>query len=128
MTTMKLHWSSRSPFARKVMVAAHELGLASRLSCVPTVVGMSAPNAEVMRENPLSRIPYLVLDDGTVLTDSLVICEYLQMLTGGHLLFPASPEARIETLRRHALASGLLEILVLRRNERDRPPERRPSP
>lgn len=122
---MKLHWSTRSPFARKVMVAAYELGLADRITCQRTLVGMSAPNAELMRENPLSRIPTLVLDDGAVLTDSLLICEYLQLLAGGNLLFPAAADARIDVLRRHALASGLIEILVLRRNERDRPPERR---
>lgn len=118
---MKLYWSTRSPFARKVVIAAHELGLAERLQLVPIVVGMSAPNPDIMKLNPLSRIPTLVLDDGTVLTDSLLICEYLASLgSDGHRLFPAEPARRFDALRRHALASGLIEILVLRRNERDR--------
>ncbi|HZO46832.1 MAG TPA: glutathione S-transferase N-terminal domain-containing protein, partial [Xanthobacteraceae bacterium] len=74
---MKLHWSPRSPFVRKVMIAAHELGLADRLDCVRTVVATTRPHAPLMEENPLSKIPTLVLDDGTVLYDSPVICEYL---------------------------------------------------
>ncbi len=74
---MKLHWSPRSPFVRKVMIAAHELGLADRITCVRTVVATTRPHAALMDENPLSKIPTLVLDDGTVLYDSPVICEYL---------------------------------------------------
>jgi glutathione S-transferase len=60
---MKLHWSPRSPYVRKVMVAAHELGLADRLQTVRTVVGGTTPHAELMRENPLGKIPTLVLED-----------------------------------------------------------------
>lgn len=118
---MKLHWSSRSPFVRKVMVAAHELGLADRLELIRAPVAMSEPNAELMRFNPLSRIPTLVLDDGTLLTDSGLICEYLDMLDGRHRLFPAQSEARIDALRRHALATGFMELSVIRRNELTRP-------
>ncbi len=125
---MKLHWSTRSPFVRKVMVAAHELGLVDRLTLVRSVVAMSAPNADLMRDNPLSRIPTLVLDDGTVLADSLLICEYLDMQAGGGRLFPVEPGARIDALRRHALGSGFIEVSVLRRNERDRPEARRSPP
>lgn len=121
---MKLHWSSRSPFVRKVMVAAHELGLADKIEKVRTVAAMDKPNAALMRDNPLSKIPTLVLDDGTVLYDSLVICEYFDMRDGHHRLFPSDPEQRLLALRRHALGNGLLDLLVLRRNERDRPGER----
>jgi glutathione S-transferase len=122
---MKLHWSSRSPFVRKVLVAAHELGLVARLTLVRSLVAMHAPNRALMQDNPLSRIPTLVLDDGTVLTDSLLICEYLQMQAGGHALFPAEPAARIDALRRHALGTGFIEVSVLRRNELNRVPEQR---
>lgn len=122
---MKLHWSGRSPFVRKVMVAAHELGVVDRLTLVRSVVAMSAPNKELMRDNPLSRIPTLVLDDGTVLTDSLLICEYLQMQAGGSQLFPADPASRIDALRRHALGTGFIEVSVLRRNELNRMPAQR---
>ena len=50
---MKLHWSPRSPFVRKVMIVAHERGLIDRLNCVRTVAAMTTPHAELMRDNPL---------------------------------------------------------------------------
>ena len=62
---MKLYWSSRSPFVRKVMVAAHEVGLAGRIRTERVVVSAAAPNAEVMAVNPLNKIPTLILDDGS---------------------------------------------------------------
>ena len=85
---MKLHWSPRSPFVRKVMIVAHEVGLVDRLTLVRTVAATTKPHPELMRDNPLSKIPTLVLDDGTVLYDSPVICEYLDRLHAGPKLFP----------------------------------------
>jgi glutathione S-transferase len=123
---MKLHWSPRSPFVRKVMIAAHETGLVERLTCVRTVVAMTAPNAALLPDNPLSKIPTLVLDDGSALYDSGVICEYLDTLHEGVKLFPADPKARWIALRRHALGSGLLDLLILWRNERERPQSSQP--
>lgn len=121
---MKLHWSSRSPFVRKVMVFAHETGLADRLDCVRTLVVMSQPNAELMRENPLGKIPTLVLDDGTALYDSTVICEYLDSLHDDRKLFPPAGPQRWTALRWHALGDNLLDNLVLWRNEMLRPAQR----
>jgi glutathione S-transferase len=115
---MKLHWSPRSPFARKVMIVAHERGLVDRLHCVRTVVAMTAPHAELMRDNPLSKIPTLVLDDGAALYDSPVICEYLDALDGKPQLFPRDRRLRMVALRRQALGDGFLDLLVLARNER----------
>ena len=85
---MKLHWSPRSPYVRKVMVVAHELGLADRIETVRTVVGGTKPHLELMRENPLGKIPTLVLEDGTILYNSPVICEYLDTLHGGREAVP----------------------------------------
>jgi glutathione S-transferase len=117
---MKLHWSPRSPFVRKVMIAAHELGLADRITCVRTVVATTRPHAALMDENPLSKIPTLVLDDGTVLYDSPVICEYLDSLHAGRKLVPADRKDRLTALRRQALGDGFLDFLLLLRNERER--------
>src|ERR1700679_1402998 len=72
-SSMKLHWSPRSPFVRKVMVALHETGLVDRVHTVRTVVAVTQPNAVLQRDNPLSKIPTLVLDDGSALFDSRVI-------------------------------------------------------
>jgi glutathione S-transferase len=117
---MKLHWSPRSPFVRKVMIAAHETGLVDRLTCVRTVVAMTEPNTNLLSDNPLSKIPTLVLDDGSPLYDSLVICEYFDAMHDGPKLFPTDPKARWTALRRHALGNGLLDMLILWRGERER--------
>src|ERR1700757_378079 len=85
---MKLHWSPRSPFVRKVMVVAHETGLMDRLDCVRTLAAMPTANATLLPDNPLSKIPTLVLDDGSSLYDSAVICEFLDSLHAGARLFP----------------------------------------
>jgi glutathione S-transferase len=117
---MKLHWSPRSPFVRKIMIVAHERGLADRITCVRTVAATSKPHAELMKDNPLSKIPTLLLDDGTVIYDSPVISEYLDALDGAPKLFPREPKARLEALRRQALGDGFLDLLVLLRDERMR--------
>ena len=117
---MKLHWSPRSPFVRKVMIVVHERGLAGRIDRVRTVAATTKPHAELMRDNPLSKIPTLVLDDGTVVYDSPVVCEYLDALDGSPKLFPSEPKARLEALRRQALGDGFLEMMVLLRDERMR--------
>ncbi len=117
---MKLHWSPRSPFVRKVMIVAHERGIAERIVCVRTVAATAKPHAELMLDNPLSKIPTLVLDDGTVLYDSPVICEYLDALDGSPKLFPREPRSRLVALRRQALGDGFLDMMVALRDERGR--------
>ena len=118
---MKLHWSSRSPYVRKVMICAHETGIAEKLDCVYSVVSLSRPNEDVMRDNPLGKIPTLILDDGRILYDSLVICEYFASLQPGSTLFPREGEARWSALRRHALGNGMLDTLLLWRSEIAKP-------
>lgn len=117
---MKLHWSPKSPYVRKVMVCAHELGRANDIELKRSVAAMLRPNAELMRDNPLSKIPALVLDDGQVLFDSRVICEYLDTQGPGKL-FPTTGHARWQALCWQALGDGLLDLLILWRNERERP-------
>ena len=119
---MKLHWSPKSPYVRKVMICAHELGLVDRLELVRSVAAMQKPNARLMQDNPLSKIPTLVLDDGFALFDSVVICEYLDGLAGraDGPLFPRQGAEKWQALRWHALGDGLLDTLILWRNERER--------
>ncbi len=121
---MKLHWSSRSPYVRKVMICVYELGLADKIERIPSVVSLSRPNAAVMRANPLGRIPTLILDDGRVFHDSPLICEYLDSLHAGTPLFPPRGEARWTALRRHALGNGMLDALLLWRSEIGKPAAR----
>ena len=125
---MKLYWSPRSPFVRKVMIFAHEVGLADRIERVRTPVAMTQPNRDLMRINPLGKIPTLVTDQGEALFDSTVICEYLDGLHGGPKYFPQSPERRFEALRWHALADNMLDNLILWLNELKRPqPQQSPE-
>ncbi len=119
MTTMKLHWSPKSPYVRKVLICAHELGLMPRLELVRSVAALLKPNPSIMVDHPLSKIPTLVREDGSTLFDSVVICEYLDALADG-ALFPQAGEARWQALRWHALGDGLLDALILWRNERER--------
>src|SRR6516225_4243994 len=116
---MKRHWSPRSPQVRKGLIVAHELQLIDRIRCVRTVVDPLFPNAQLMMENPLSKIPTLVLDDRRVIYDSAVICDYLDSLAGSQLT-PSLAEERLTMRRRQALGDGFVEFLLLLRNERAR--------
>jgi glutathione S-transferase len=101
------------------MIAAHELGVVDQMTLVRSVAAMLKPNLSLMEVNPLSKIPTLVLDDGSTLWDSVVICEYLNARKGGSL-FPEAGGARWQALRWHALGDGMLDTLILWRNERER--------
>ena len=116
---MKLRWSPTSPYVRKVMVLAHEAGLAGRIDAVPT--SPSDDEASLAQDNPLGKVPALTTDDGIVLYDSPVICEYLDSLHGGARAFPAAGPARWTALCRQALADGILDATILRRYEEMRP-------
>ena len=125
---MKLFWSSRSPFVRKVMVFAHETGLADRIERTQTIVAPTKPNPEVMALNPLNKLPTLILDNGSALYDSRVICEHLDSLHGGTRLLPTDPSARIEALRRQALGDGMMDFLLVWLSERGCPaPQQSPE-
>jgi glutathione S-transferase len=120
---MKLYYSPTSPYVRKVMVTALETGLEANLERVPTNV--YSPDAALVAANPLSKVPALITDDGLVLFDSPVICEYLDSLHGGRRLFPDQDPERWQALRRQALADGLLDAALLCRMESLRPEAKR---
>jgi glutathione S-transferase len=120
---MKLRYSPTSPYVRKVMVVALETGLAERIERIPTTVAPTKLNDEVARENPLVKVPALTTDDGLVLYDSPVICEYLDTLHDGPKLFPESGKARWLALRQQALGDGILDAAILGRYEILRPKE-----
>ena len=118
---MKLHWSPRSPFVRKVMIVLHETGLLGQVDCVRSVVAVHmTPNPAVMADNPLGKIPTLVTGEGLALFDSRGICEYLDLRAGTGLL-PSEPGPRMAQLRWQALGDGLTDILLVWRTELTRP-------
>jgi glutathione S-transferase len=107
---MILRSSLPSPFGRKVKIAAAVLGLSDRITVQQA--DTTDPSDTLRRQNPLGKIPALVLDDGTVLFDSRVIVDYLDHLAGGGRIIPAGPE-RFAVLRRQALADGLMDAALL---------------
>jgi glutathione S-transferase len=115
---MKLRFSGASPYVRKVMVTAHEIGLADKIEKIATDVWSPATDAH--SDNPLGKVPTLVLDGGEVLFDSPVICEYLDSLHSGVKLFPPAGGARWRALRQQALADGILDAGILARLEGNR--------
>lgn len=118
---MKLLATNTSPYSRKVLMLAHERGLMEMLAFVPTELASEA----LAHENPLNKVPALVLDDGTSLFDSPVICEYLDSGGEGPRLFPPVGPSRWQALREQALADGICDAAVLRMQEGRRPPEMR---
>jgi glutathione S-transferase len=109
---MILRSASASPFVRKVRIAAAVLGLDRNIEIV--AADTADPNDCLRQQNPLGKIPALVLDDGSVLYDSRVIVEYLDYLAGGGRIIPAQPaEVRFGALRQQALADGIMDASVL---------------
>jgi glutathione S-transferase len=102
------------------MVAAHETGVAARIETIRVEVAVTKLNADVMAHNPLNKIPTLVLENGEVLFDSRVICEYFDSLNAGPRLFPSDPAERWVALRRDAIGSGIMENGVARIGENAR--------
>ena len=122
---MKLRYTARSPFVRKVIVLAHEHGLADRIEMVPTSLSPVQGNDTLALENPLMKVPSLVTDDGQTLFDSPVICEYLDDMATGRKLFPATGPARWAALRQQALGDGILDAIILCAYETARPEDKR---
>ena len=108
---MLLNYSPTSPFVRKVTVLLHETGLADEVT-LQAVDGWAEPEA-LTADNPLSMVPTLVLEDGSTLFDSPVICDFLDQRHRGARMLPPSGEGRWEVLRDQALADGILDCAVL---------------
>ena len=112
---MKLRYSPTSPYVRKVMVAAIEVGLEGQIEVVPT--DPWDPETDLPDDNPLGKVPTLVTEDGMTIVDSSVISEYLDSLHDGRPLFPPAGEARWLALRWQVLGDGILDACQLRRVE-----------
>jgi len=110
---MKLYYSPASPFVRKVVIVARHHSIA--LDLVPTNPHVNP--ADLLEDNPLSKIPALVTDDDLNLPDSPLICEYLDHIGTADKLFPEAGGSRWKTLRLAALADGMMTAAVLWRGQ-----------
>jgi glutathione S-transferase len=113
---VKLYYSPNSPYARKCLVVAYELGLRERIETIGANATPTKMDPDVAAKNPLGKVPTLILDDGTPIYDSPVIAEYLNALAGGDLL-PREGPARWNALIEQALADGMLDAAILARFE-----------
>lgn len=120
---MKLYITVPSPYARKCRIVARERGLE-----VEEIVADPYANApELLASNPLVQVPALIAQDGLPLTDSPVICEYLDAVGTGPRLLPEGGDERLRVRRVETLANGALEmgvklVLEKRRPEHERSP------
>jgi glutathione S-transferase len=100
---MELWYTTTSPFARKVRIAVAELGLTDQIA----LVRVDPWTDDRLRErNPLSKVPTLVLDDGTALPESSLICEWLDHLSDERKLCPVQGPDRWRALRLQGIADG----------------------
>ena len=113
---MKLYFSPFSPYVRKCLVSADELGLDDRIELLPSHAHPVQRSRELIATNPLGKVPTLLTDDGQALYDSRVICEYLNDLGAGSL-FPAGGAARWQALTLQSLGDGVLDAALLARYE-----------
>ena len=114
---MKLFSSSASPFVRKVLVTAHELGLDARIERLPSAASPVTRDENIAPFNPTGKVPTMILDDGTALFDSRVICEFLDSVDGRNRILPPPGMPRWRALREQALGDGLLDAALLTRYE-----------
>ena len=113
---MKLYFSPTSPFVRKCLATAHELNMGDQLEFVPANSGPVKRDQNIIVSNPLGKVPTFITDEGVVLYDSRVICEYLNSVGKGQL-FPAEGPARWACLTLQSLADGMMDAALLARYE-----------
>lgn len=115
---MKIFYSPFHDFVHKVLVVAHESGLSESITRVPTFPFRDctgewvAGQFDVSELNPLGRVPFLTLDDGTAVYSSQVVVEYLDSLSKGQRLYPESGPERFDALRRLSLGDSVFEFAV----------------
>lgn len=117
MSTMTLFHSPLSPFVRKVMVVLHETGQLPRVQLQAVNINPVAGDEQLNQDNPIGKIPALRLEDGTVLHDSRVICEYLDSQHVGTPLIPREGSARWRRLTLAAQADAIMDAAVSSRYE-----------
>ena len=110
---MKLAYSPASPYVRKVNACAIARGIDKQIE--RWKVGTTDP--ALLAFNPLSKVPTLITDDGAMLYDSPVICEYIDSIGGAPKLFPAAGPARWKAICQQALGDGILDATQPRRRE-----------
>jgi glutathione S-transferase len=113
---MKIYFSPASPYVRKCLAVAYELGIADKIEKLPSNAHPVNRDRLIIADNPLGQVPTFFTDEGAVIYDSRVICEYLNAKANGQL-FPADGKQRWEVLTQQALADGMLGACLIARYE-----------
>jgi glutathione S-transferase len=100
-----------SPFGRKVRMAIEALGLSGRVTITPA--DPLDDNDSLRRQNPLGKMPCLVLADGSTIYDSGIIIEYLQDVARTDRLLPLRGRDRYRMLTLSRLADGIMDASIL---------------
>ena len=114
---MKLYDSKVAPNPRRARIFLAEKGIS-----VPTelidIGSMQHKTAEYAAINPLQRMPALVLDDGTIITESIAICRYFEMLHPEPPMFGVGPKdaAIVEMWNRRAEINFLANVAAVFRH------------
>ena len=113
---MKLFFSPTSPYVKKVLICADELGLSDKIELLPAKASPVLRDQSIVAKNPLGKVPTLLTDEGVALFDSRVFCEYLNDIADADL-FPKDKRAKWNAIAMQALGDGLLDAALLARYE-----------
>lgn len=116
---MKLLYTKRSPYARKVRVVALEKGI--KLDLVDE--NLQEKSAQLKKANPVAKIPTLILDQGQIYYDSKVIVQYLEYVKLSPRVIPNDPLKRLEVLKWEAMADDLVTVAINAYMEKIRHPQ-----
>lgn len=114
---MVLFHAPLSPFVRKVLLVLHETGQLDRVRLQTVNISPVSGDEQLNQDNPIGKIPALRLEDGSVLHDSRVICEYLDSQHVGNPLIPHEGSARWRRLTLASQADAIMEVAVSSRYE-----------
>lgn len=123
MTALKLFYSPASPYVRKVLVSAHEKGIANKIELLPSAAGPVKRDQTIIPHNPSGKVPTAILPDGHPLFDSRVICAYVDTMSETPRLLPEAHEERFRVMTLEALADSMLDAALLCRYEMVMRPE-----
>lgn len=115
--TLKMYHSAASPFVRKVLVCAHEKGVVDGIENLPSKAWPVKRDPEIVRDNPSGQVPSAIMEDGSPLFDSRVICAFVDTMSDENPLLPADTKARFAAMTLEALGDTLLGAALLCRYE-----------
>ena len=107
---MILRSAPPSPFVRMVRLAAIVLGIDNQITIEDS--NTLDPNDSIGKQNPLGKIPTLILKDKTVIYDSRIILQYLNQHAKDASIIPSEPKAELIAMIKTSRINGILDAAV----------------